>query len=143
MRWRKYHGITSTAEDQIHWSALKRAMQALPPKLQRWITKDTVGIYGVGRFMKDWGLAPTNECLHCGLLEDHLHVPRCRDPLVQVEWDKGIVALSSWMDTQLTAPAIKHAVVAVLNSIRQPSFHLHFADKEVQAAPWSQMQIGA
>ena len=47
------------------------------------------------------------------------------------------------MDTQLTAPTIKHAVLAILNSIRQATFHLQFSDPDVHAALTSQMHIGA
>src|SRR5210317_2402329 len=76
--------------------------RCMPPHLQTWITKHSVGICLVGKFMTIWQLESTDECPLCGLPEDHLHVPRCADPRVQEEWDHQMKGFSSWLALNAT-----------------------------------------
>ena len=96
-------------------------MRNLPPTLQRWITKHSVGMCGVGKFLKIWGEENHSGCPLCGANEDHLHVPRCPHPKAKNHWDHCIHHFAAWMDTQQTAPAIKQAILEILKEIRQPS----------------------
>lgn len=146
-RWRKYNTVSASAEDEIHWPTLRRAMHALPPFLQRWITKHSVGICGVGRFLKEWGNEETAECPRCGdklcPAEDHLHVPRCSAPGAQAEWDARISELDRWLDYQLTHPGIKQLLLYVLQLVRRPfSLRPSRLTPPLMAALESQLVIG-
>ena len=145
-RWRKYRTVTAQAEKEIHWSSLRRAMHALPPFLQRWITKHSVGICGVGRFLKDWGHEDTAECPCCGqkdVVEDHLHIPRCTSPNVQAEWDLRIRELTCWLDLQLTHPGVKQMLLHILHLVRDPRAPAPHPTAPLQRALHSQLLIGS
>ncbi|CAJ1934778.1 unnamed protein product [Cylindrotheca closterium] len=59
----------------VDWPIMHRAMKSLKPPKQRFITKHPVGMCGVSKFHKRWGLDSENRCPLCGLEEDHLHAP--------------------------------------------------------------------
>ncbi|CAJ1968969.1 unnamed protein product, partial [Cylindrotheca closterium] len=109
-RWHERQTITPEAELETDWTSLARAMSSLPAGVQRWTTKHAVGMCGVGKFKVRWGAADSAACPCCGEFEDHLHVPRCTAPL-----------LDQWLDTQVTDPAIKHAILYLLQGARDPS----------------------
>ena len=90
------------------------------PKLQRWITKHSVGMCGVGKFLKRWDPEADAGCPLCGEYEDHLHVPRCPHVKAKEHWDQCILRFVAWMDTHQTAPVIKQAILDILQEIRQP-----------------------
>ena len=120
-RWREKQVVSEAAEAAIAWDSLGRAMRSLPAGLQRWITKHWVGMCGTGKFKVYWGLEKTAACPRCGAFEDHLHVPRCRAVSASQEWDRRVLALSSWMDIRLTDPSIKKAILMLLGGVREPS----------------------
>ena len=142
--WLNRSTISAEAESEIDWPSLGRAMRSLPPKLQRWTTKHTVGMCGVGKFLKIWGHETHSECPLCGAHEDHLHVPRCPDPKALKHWEQCIHDFSIWLDNQLTAREIKHALLAILREVRQPlaTFSYRPYSTDIAVAIRSQRCIG-
>ncbi|CAJ1952635.1 unnamed protein product [Cylindrotheca closterium] len=120
-QWRNRNVISEESENLIDWETLGRAMRSLPAGLQRWITKHWVGMCGTGKFKVYWGLESSAACPRCGEFEDHLHVPRCPAASARDEWDRRVTALSLWMDIHLTSPAIKHAILLLLQGVRDSS----------------------
>ena len=118
-RWIKRPIISPEAEAATDWSSLGRAMRNLSPKLQRWTTKHSAGMCGVGKFLEIWN-AEDPGCPLCGAFEDHEHVPRCPDSRAQKHWEHCIQLFIEWMDTHKTAPAIQEAILEILREIRQP-----------------------
>jgi len=119
-RWLQRSAISPEAEAAVDWPSLGRAMRNLPPKLQRWRAKHSVGMCGVVKFLKIWGDENHSGRPLCGEHEDHLHVPRCPHPKAKRHWDHCIRRFSAWTDTQRTAPAIKQGILEILKEIRQP-----------------------
>lgn len=116
--WHNKGRISKTAFDLIDWHTVKRAMKAPPPRLQRWLTKHTVGMCGVGKFQKIWGLDPDNQCPLCSREEDHLHVPRCPAVAAQDRWNSAISEFQLWCQSSHTAPALTQFFCDVLGMIR-------------------------
>jgi hypothetical protein len=141
-RWHEYDTISPEALAEIDWQTLRRGMKSLPQYLQRWISKHSVGICGVGRFMKEWKFESTDECPLCGNPEDHHHVPRCLDSRAQEEWQHQVSSLSTWLLMQKTSPAIQQAVLHLLSGIRQVISPLVTSSRNIQAAMASQIIIG-
>jgi len=120
-RWLKRSTISPEAEAAIDWPSLGRAMRKLPPKLQHWITKYSIGMCGVGKFLRIWDDEIHSGCPLCGEHEDHLHAPWCPHPKAKRHWDHCIHHFSAWMDTQETAPVIKQAILTL--STQQNEFY--------------------
>jgi hypothetical protein len=120
-RWCKKLTVPPEAESETDWMSLDRAMRSLPAGVQRWTTKHVVGMCGVGKFKVRWGSETSAACPCCGEFEDHLHVPRCMAPSASAEWDRRTSALDQWLDSQVTDPAIKHAILLLLQGVRDPS----------------------
>ncbi|CAJ1951602.1 unnamed protein product [Cylindrotheca closterium] len=70
----------------VDWPVVHQAMKLLKPAKQRFITKYTVGMCGVSKFRKQWGLKSKNRCPLCGLAEDHLHIPHCPSDRAKTQW---------------------------------------------------------
>ncbi|CAJ1970260.1 unnamed protein product, partial [Cylindrotheca closterium] len=119
-QWHERQTITPEVELETDWTSLARAMSSLPAGVQRWTTKHVVGICGVGKFKVRWGSADPAACPCCGEFEDHLHVPRCMAPSASAEWDRRTVTLDHWLDAQVTDPAIKHAILHLLQGVQDP-----------------------
>ncbi|CAJ1953784.1 unnamed protein product [Cylindrotheca closterium] len=96
-------------------------MRSLPTGVQRWTTKHAVGMCDVGKFKVRWGSADSAACPCCGEFEDNFHVPRCMAPSVSAEWDRRTATLDQWLDAQVTDPAIKHAILHLLQGVRDSS----------------------
>ncbi|CAJ1929534.1 unnamed protein product [Cylindrotheca closterium] len=142
-RWREKLTVTPEAESETDWPSLARAMRSLPAGVQRWTTKHVVGMCGVGKFKVRWGYDTSAACPCCGEFEDHLHVPRCRAPSTSAEWDRQTVALDLWLDTQVTDPAIKHALLSLLKGVRDPSLpSIRMVPGRLSSAFRSQQCIG-
>ncbi|CAJ1946066.1 unnamed protein product [Cylindrotheca closterium] len=87
----------------VDWPIVHRAMKSLKPAEQRFITKHTVGMCGVSKFRKRWGLDSENRCPLCGLEEDHLHVPRCPSVRAKTQWQLLLQELQEWFQSTTTA----------------------------------------
>ncbi|CAJ1967917.1 unnamed protein product [Cylindrotheca closterium] len=142
-RWHERQTITPEAELETDWTSLARAMSSLPAGVQRWTTKHVVGMCGVGKFKVRWGSADSAACPCCGEFEDHLHVPRCTALSASAEWDRRTASLDQWLDTQVTDPAIKHAILYLLQGVRDPSLpRSRLVPVRLRHAFLSQQRIG-
>ena len=142
-RWRRTNQISAAAEAEIDWKLLGRAMHSLQAGIQRWTTKHTVGMCGVGKFMELWGKEDTAACPICGEFEDHLHVPRCPSSLASLEWEHRVDELSAWMYVQRTSPYISQAILSLLREVRSaPPLDLHCFPHWMHSAIRSQRLIG-
>ncbi|CAJ1966071.1 unnamed protein product [Cylindrotheca closterium] len=142
-RWHEQQTITPEAELETDWTSLARAMSSLPAGVQRGITKHVVGMCGVGKFKLQWGSADSAACPCCGKFEDHLHVPRCMAPSASAEWERRTATLDQWLDTQVTDPAIKHAILHLLQGVCDPSLPCsRLVPVRLRRAFLSQQRIG-
>ena len=143
--------ISPAQFDIIDWPAMSRAMKSFPPALQRWTSKHTVGICGVGKFRRKWGVDMNASCPRCKLCdnEDHLHVVRCTGKTAVSAWRHAIRTLSVWLAANNAAPELSKFLLRLLQSIRDPSVDLSVRRfRSLSPAPFrlaveAQLSIGA
>ena len=121
--WADKGRLTPSNREQVDWKALGRAMHSLPPNLQRWTAKHTVGMCGVGKFRALWRKGTNGACPCCSecKLEDHRHVPRCRGPTATATWNKYHQLLRTWMISNSTAPEVETFLFEYLRLLRSPT----------------------
>ncbi|CAJ1953102.1 unnamed protein product [Cylindrotheca closterium] len=105
----------------VDWPIVHQAMKSLKPAEQRFITKHTVGMCGVSKFRKRWGLDSKNRCPLCGLEEDHLHVPRCPSDRAKTQWQLLLQELQECFQSTTAATPIAQFLGALLRTIRTPN----------------------
>jgi hypothetical protein len=88
------------AVDYVDWECISGAMKTLPRTNQHFISKFTVGMSGVGKWMKQWKRRDTNNCPRCGQHEDNLHVLLGKGQGASEVWDKAIDSLEKWLEDQ-------------------------------------------
>jgi hypothetical protein len=72
--WKKKSRITDDNFNSVNWQGLEKALKKMPLSRRLFCCKHTAGMCGVGKFQKIWKTSETDECPHCGLSEDSLHV---------------------------------------------------------------------
>ena len=89
---------------------------------RRWVIQHTVGMCGVGKFMKIWDRWPTDMCPLCKTTkETAAHVWTCKDPRQDATWEKSIERLRTWMNDYPTHPAVTKAIIDNLSAWRKGS----------------------
>ena len=119
--WERKGRLTPETFRLVDWPIVHRAMKSLKPAEQRYITKHTVGMCGVSKFRKRWGLDSENRCPLCGLEEDHLHVPRCPSDRAKTQWQTLLQGLQEWFQTTSTATPLAQFLGALLRTVRVPN----------------------
>ena len=118
--WQKRNRISEDAFAVIDWSAMQRGVKSLPPGIQRWMTKHTVGMCSVGKFRLRWKHDSDDLCPRCGLPEDHRHVNQCSSTSANKTWKACIQDLHIWLDGQHTDPSITRYLLEFLSWNRNP-----------------------
>jgi hypothetical protein len=110
--------IPPTTFDSVHWEAVGQALQNSPRSKRIFITKHTVGMCGVGKFMHRWKERNNPNCPRCGLFEDAPHVWVCKGEDSNAVWDSFLHSLSQWLEEAQTDPDLTSTVLDYLNSWR-------------------------
>jgi hypothetical protein len=85
--WKGKDKIDPALLDYVAWDAIGDAMRLQSRSNQRFITKQTVGIAGVGKWMHRRRQWPTLDCPRCGLQETTEHVLSCKGTRTDKVWD--------------------------------------------------------
>jgi hypothetical protein len=116
--WQRKRDLPEVIFDDIHWTALHQARKSAPLQTTTFITKHSVGMCGVGKFMVRWGKRESPECPRCGLMEDAQHVWRCNGKGADLVWETALSSLHIWLDQQGTDPDISSLLISLLESWR-------------------------
>jgi hypothetical protein len=98
-------------------------MNGLERPRQHYVAKHTMGMCGVGKWMKRWKERDTDGCPRCGTSEDATHALSCQGENANEYWEQSIHALPSWMHSVLTDPDINKAIITGLNNWRFQTTH--------------------
>lgn len=93
-------------------------MQSTKRSRRVFVSKHTVGMCGVGKFMHLWKQRSSAACPRCGEFEDATHVWKCKGANAEVVWRKAIDDLETWMDSVQTDTDIQAVIINKLNSWR-------------------------
>jgi hypothetical protein len=93
-------------------------MSQSPRSKRSFVSKHTVGMCGVGKFMVRWKERESPNCPRCGQLEDASHVWICSGCNSAEIWEKSLEDLEQWMSSVSTDPDIQDAILQHLKSWR-------------------------
>jgi len=102
----------------VHWEAIAAAMKGMEHSKCLYLSKHTMGMCGVGKWMKRWKERETADCPRCGAFEDAPHVLLCPGKGTLALWNNLLTSLSNWMTSVQTAPCIMEAILIGLNNWR-------------------------
>ncbi len=102
----------------VHWEAIAAAMKGMERSKCLYLSKHTMGMCGVGKWMKRWKERETADCPRCGAFEDAPHVLLCPGKGTLALWNNLLTSLSNWMTSVQTAPYIMEAIFIGLNNWR-------------------------
>jgi hypothetical protein len=95
--WTKKHAITANTWEIINWDAIHKARKSSSLSMNHFITKHSVGMCGVGKFLVHWKETDDPSCPRCGNFKDSTHVFKdsthvwlCKDPEVQELWKTSV-----------------------------------------------------
>jgi len=99
----------------IDWEMTSKAMQALPPAKQRWVSKLATKFLPYGTNMKRWRLRTQSKCPRCECAdEDKAHILRCQAPTAAGKWKKAIEELDIWLQATRTHPQLRQDLISGL-----------------------------
>ena len=119
--WAKKDKTETHCLDFVNWEAIGAAMKNTPLPKKLFISKQTVGMCGVGKYMKLWKQRDSDKCPRCNEPEDASHVLKCSGEGANDIWTKALKKLEDWMLESQTDPDIQEAVIHSLNQWRYPS----------------------
>jgi hypothetical protein len=100
----------------VDWEAVQKALKEVPRFRKNFIIKHTMGMCGVGKFMKIWKKRETDKCPRCGKPEDSSHVWIC-DQLGALDiWNTAVLDLDQWMVSAQTDPDIRETIIHNLSN---------------------------
>jgi hypothetical protein len=116
--WKQKGKAPEETIEAVSWSAIGEALKGMPRAGHHFITKQTVGICGVGKWVKRWGKWEVDKCPRCGCPEPAKHVTLCRGQGADDTWSRAIDNLKRWLEDNQTDPFITKAIITGLNTWR-------------------------
>jgi hypothetical protein len=112
--WLSKERITQEGYNVTNWDALK-IMEESPCSRRIFMTKHSVGMCGVGKFMHRWKEWDSPNCPRCRQFEDAAHVWTCTGSEANSTWKESLDNLSDWLTSAQTDPDIHDAIISYLN----------------------------
>jgi hypothetical protein len=120
--WLQKKHLTQDTLDLVHWDALHQAFCESTQSRRSFIIKSSVGMCGVGKFLKRWKQSSSSACPRClSDPEDMLHVWRCQAPEVKDLWSTTLSDLHTWLNEQKTDPSLTELLLDYLSCWRDSS----------------------
>lgn len=116
--WQTKQDLPDAIFEDIHWSALHEARKSSPLQMRTFITKHSVGMCGVGKFLTKWRQRETAMCPRCGLYEDATHVLKCHGENADCVWETSLSSLQDWLESKGTDPDVSLLLIQLLQAWR-------------------------
>ena len=132
-------------DNQFDMEVFTHAARNVPLYQQRWLTKWTCGICGVGKWLERWKEQSHSKCPRCLTDNETVdHVILCQHDSATLCWNTGIEELQEWMRTHNAIPGLAEAVGHRLKQWRnhEPLEDLDFLDESVQTMIQKQDELG-
>jgi hypothetical protein len=140
--WQNRGKVEPLLLDFIDWEIVARAIKTLPKIRQHFISKHTVGMCGVGKWMVRWNEWPDPHRPRCGANEDATHVWLCQGNDSNALWVTALQSLQEWMVSVQTDPGISKAIITGLNNWRCGSTLAFPSGHYLHCAVYQQSDIG-
>jgi hypothetical protein len=135
----------------IDWRSTEKAMKAVSPTRQRWVTKHVSGFCGSRKMLHRWKKCADAICPRCESVEDAQHVWKCQGRGANDVWEKSIEQLREWLMREKTLPIMTAMICDGLSawrydkeqSARTPAdFGLHDAAANQDGVGWQALLEG-
>ena len=107
-------------KDQFHnidWITQGKALKLLKPNRQHWVSKFTSGWCATGKMMHIWKQRLTSSCPRCNSAdEDNTHILACKSIGAMHEWEKSMIRIKEWLDSNNTCPDLKKLVLNIIHN---------------------------
>jgi len=87
--WSNKKSLNTNIMQYIDWTVIKRARKMSNQYINRFISKHTVGMCGVGKFLVQWKESDDPSCPRCGAFEDSSHICHCNGKGADTVWQFG------------------------------------------------------
>jgi hypothetical protein len=116
--WQNRRDLPDVVFEDINWTAYQGARLSSPLHTNTFITKHSVGMCGVGKFMVQWRQREKPSCPRCGAFEDAPHVWKCHGENADIIWQASKDSLESWLDKKGTDPDLSSFLLSLLDTWR-------------------------
>lgn len=140
--WTDKEKIENQCFDYLNWDAIGLAMKSQGRPKCLFISKQTVGMCGVGKFMKIWKQRDSDKCPRCEASEDAAHVLTCSGAGADAVWDNSLKNLEEWMIVNQTDPDIQEAILKSLHKWRTDDVDSLPIHESIRVAMDQQNDIG-
>ena len=109
--WKGKNYFTTNSEKFVDWPVIQKSINALPSSRQRWLSKWTTGMCGVGKWLKRWKWQDHSDCPRCGQQEEDVqHVLLCNETSALALWEDSVQQLGEWMRDHDCDPEMNDAI---------------------------------
>ena len=132
-------------EETFDTAVFTHAAKNVPLRHQRWISKWSCGICGVGKWLERWKDQNHSKCPRCLTDNETVeHVVHCRHDDAELCWSTGIEEIQEWMRNNNALPGLAEAVGRRLSQWRiQVEFEtLDYMDESVRTLIQNQDELG-
>jgi hypothetical protein len=116
--WQTKQDLPDAIFEDIHWSALHEARKSSPLQMRTFITKHSVGMCSVGKFLTKWRQRETAMCPRCGLYEDATHVLKCHGENADCVWETSLSSLQDWLESKGNDPDVSLLLIQLMQAWR-------------------------
>lgn len=109
--WTQKEKVEPLMLEYVAWKGVEHALEMSTRLRQHFITKHTMGICGVGKWMKCWKKWTVDSCPRCGLPAMADHVWACKGEQLDKIWDQAITNLKERIVKANMDPEILHAII--------------------------------
>ncbi len=107
--------ISTEDFEQVNWEAIDKAMKESQRMRRVFVSKQSSGMCGVGKFMVGWRERESPDCPRCGkFFEDAPHVWVCSGLDADKVWDTSLTRLEEWMSSVQTGPDAQTTILHYL-----------------------------
>jgi hypothetical protein len=109
--------ILYRSQTSIDWLVAQRSSGSISLSRQRWLSKWTTGICGVGKWLHHWKWQDHSNCPQCGQPnEDVQHVLLCNKISAVTLWESLLSDLDQWLQSNACDLEMKTAICQSLRS---------------------------
>ena len=96
--WQRQLFYTEQSKTSVDWAVAQRSSSLITLSRQRWLSKWTTGICGVGKWLQRWKWQEHSDCPRCGQQnEDVQHVLLCNEISATTLWESLLSDLDQWL----------------------------------------------
>ena len=103
---------------------------------RQWVSKFVSGWCATGKMMNIWKQSLTALCPRYNqAVEDNLHILKCLSDRSMDVWDKSVVKVKEWLDSNGTCPDLRSLIVQILHNWKRGEIIELKEDSDFEGTP--------